>query len=217
LANLEFFAKRYGIDSNKFTVIHNGLDLQRYAFKKSKGNRDHIIVGIVARLAKIKNHRMFLKAAVRVTEKYKNTLFWIIGDGPERKSLSRTAKNYNLEKNVFFLGERANIPELLAKMDIFTLTSNWEGIPNALMEAMASGLPAVATKTGGVPELMDETTGFLVDVNDFQTLTDKIVFLISDRDTRISMGSSAFKKIQNYGIEKKVKKIQDMYKRLFIQ
>ena len=155
---------------------------------------------------------MFLKAAKLVLDKFPKTKFWIIGDGPEKKRLVELSKKLIINKNIVFFGLISNIPKILGKMDIFAMTSYSEGLPNALMEAMASGLPVVATNVGGIPELIsDGEEGFLVETGDYKGLADKLIILIKKRKLNYVMGKKAKQKIKQFSIDKKVKNLQQIY------
>jgi len=113
------------------------------------------------------------------------------GDGVFRPKIERYIKENNLERKVFLLGWYRQIPRLLAALDIFVLTSYWEGLPICVMEAMAASLPVVATNTGGIAELIHEPdNGYLVSPRDIPALTNRIIELLSDREVRAHIGSN---------------------------
>jgi|SRR3989344_1229939 len=210
--NMEFFRKKLDFDKKKGCILYNGVDLKRFYVKRVKYIKKDFIVGIVANLSKVKNHQMFLKAAKLVLDKFPKTKFWIIGDGPEKKRLVELSKKLIINKNIVFFGLISNIPKILGKMDIFAMTSYSEGLPNALMEAMASGLPVVATNVGGIPELIsDGEEGFLVETGDYKGLADKLIILIKKRKLNYVMGKKAKQKIKQFSIDKKVKNLQQIY------
>ncbi len=121
-------------------------------------------IGLIARMnTGVKNHELFLSSAARLSAKQLPFRALLIGDGPRRSGLEKLAQKLDLADRVTFLGERRDIPQLLASLDILVLTSSSESSPNVIAEAMAVGVPVVATKVGGVPELITHgRTGMLV-------------------------------------------------------
>ena len=120
----------------------------------------------------------------------------LVGDGPERAALTATIAQYALEDSVWLAGDRDDIPDLLACMDVFVLPSLGEGISNTVLEAMATGLPVIATRVGGNPELVqDGVTGLLVPVADVPALAAAIVALVDDPARCDQMGRAAVQRV----------------------
>lgn len=153
-------------------VIPNGIPVADYqrlfasrmAWRMEHGLSDKDVAFVcVARLEQQKNHAMLLEAFARGLIAEPRAHLLVVGDGGCRQSLELRARELKLEGKVRFLGQRADVPQILGAADIFVLASQNEGNPLALMEAMAAGLPVVATAVGGVPELIaDEKSGLLV-------------------------------------------------------
>ncbi len=150
------------------TQIYNGIDTRAFAPDgSSTKNRSQfgltgkdIVIGVVGRLDPIKNHALLFKVFEEINNENPDVKLLVVGDGPERKNLEHLAGN-----GVQFLGNRADVPDILRMMDIFTLPSINEGISNTILEAMATGLPVVATDVGGNPEIIDDgQTGQLVPI-----------------------------------------------------
>ena len=152
-------------------VVPLGIDLDRFA--SGRHVLDGRIVGNVARLAEQKGHRDLIAAAPRVLERHPDVRFVVAGDGELREELVELARP--LEGRFEFLGERADVPDLLASFELFAFPSRFEGLCLAVIEAQAAGVPVVATPVGGIPEnVVDGETGFLVAPHDVRSLADRI-------------------------------------------
>ena len=164
-----WLASDVGIRPARITHIYNGVDTDAFSpggqheARKSLGlPRDAIVMGTVGRLDPVKDHRGLIEAFHRLAGR-RDTQLLIVGDGPCRPELEQLANELGLRGRVHLLGERDDINTILRALDVFTLPSLGEGISNAILEAMATGLAVVATRVGGNPELVDDgVTGFLV-------------------------------------------------------
>lgn len=210
------------IGPGKVTRIYNGVDHSRFPSRFETDRRDAPmrkraaslagipagflaqrgcrVVGTVGRLAAVKDQHTLIRALAHIfreSPQRRQTLRCIIvGDGPERAALTAAIAQHGLEDVVWLAGDRDDIPDLLACMDVFVLPSLGEGISNTLLEAMATGLPAVATRVGGNPELVqDGVTGLLVPVADASALAGAVVALVDDPARCGEMGRVAVKRI----------------------
>ena len=191
--------------------LGNGIDTQK--FNPSKFSNDFIfkkkaelgidsnkkVVGIVARLVEEKGYLDLFSAFKIVLEKFPDTILLVVGPSePEKKDAitSIIIKNYGIEKNVMFLGERADVDEIYPLIDIFVLPSHREGLPCTILEASASGKPVVATNVGGCPEEVDDKkTGLLVPPKKPEDLTKAIIYLFSNSKEAEAMGKEGRKKV----------------------
>jgi glycosyltransferase involved in cell wall biosynthesis len=187
-----------GIPKERVTVIYNGTDTQAHAAsvpdQKSLraeirvGPRDLLILQ-VARLDPIKDHATGLRTLEHVVWHRRDARLVLVGEGPERTSIERIVQERNLAPYVRLLGLRTDIPRLMQSANVFLLTSVSEGIPLTVIEAMASGLPIVATRVGGLAELVDDgLTGILVPAGDDAALADAILRLARDPPLCQQMG-----------------------------
>ena len=156
-----------GVPRERVTVIPNGVDVERFADANAdptvRGENGAPVVGSVGCLAARKDYRTLLDALALLVRRGRSFRLVLIGDGKERGALERRAAELGLAGRVRFLGERPDVERLLPGIDVFVLSSREEGIPNALLEAMAAGRPAVATAVGGTPEVLEDgKTGWLV-------------------------------------------------------
>jgi glycosyltransferase involved in cell wall biosynthesis len=165
-----FVAQHFKVPIQKSVVIHNGIDLDRFqtplvplTLNGFDLKPEHRLVITVARLVPEKDVDLFIEAAKLLSQEYADVRFLIVGDGPCRSDLMRRASENGLDKKLFFLGERDDVPQLLMNAHVFWLTSKWEGLPNVVLEAMACGKPVVARDVGACRELINHgETGFLV-------------------------------------------------------
>ncbi|MBF0508463.1 MAG: glycosyltransferase [Deltaproteobacteria bacterium] len=194
--------------SSRVVVIKNGISWEKFhtpaALKRNSGcradlglNDDQRLLVMGCRLDRPRDFDVCLKAMARLITGFPDTRLVIAGDGPERPRIQNLIKLHRLEHAVSLVGFRRDVPELLAAADVFMLTSwGWEGLPLAVMEAMAAGLPVVATATGGLPELVkDGETGFLVPMGDDSRLAEKLGLLLSDAELRQRLGQAGRQRI----------------------
>jgi len=164
-----------GVDPSKVVVIPNGVDpgtfdipLTRVEAREKIGiPAEHFLIGTVGRLEEQKGLQYLVDAVRMLREDGKQAFLLVAGSGREEMRLREQATRGGIENAVFFLGARRDVPELYRAMDVFALSSLWEGGPITLLEAMASGLPVVATPVGFVPEVVrDGVNGFIVPARD---------------------------------------------------
>ncbi len=185
-----------GIPARKVEVLMNGVDTDR--FRPGPVDRaallpgvspEAVVVGTVGRLDPVKGHLDLVAAAPRLDPAVHVV---IVGGGPEHDRLAAAIESSGVADRVHLLGERSDIPELLRAFDLFCLPSLAEGISNTLLEAMATGLPVVATRVGGNPELVvDGETGMLVPPADPATLAAALGRLATDSSLRVPLGTAA--------------------------
>ncbi|MCS6860268.1 MAG: glycosyltransferase family 4 protein [Abditibacteriales bacterium] len=182
----------------KISVIPLGFDLDGFlSAEQHRGQlraelrvpSDGFIITIVGRLVPVKNHRLFFEMARRVAADLPQAHFVVVGDGELRPALQEEAAS--LRDRVHFLGWRRDLPVIYADSDVVVLTSVNEGTPVALIEAMASGVPVVATRVGGVPDIVrDGETGIVVEPNDADALTAAVRGLLRDAAQREKLGAA---------------------------
>ncbi|HUF48536.1 MAG TPA: glycosyltransferase [Vicinamibacterales bacterium] len=209
--------------ADRFDVIRLGLDLS--SFVRSEERRGELrrelglpgeaeTVGIVARLVPIKAHEVFLDVAARLAAARPRAVFIIAGDGERRSELDAAAHARGLDDRVHFLGWRSDLDRIYADLDVVMLTSKNEGSPVALIEAMAAGRPVVATRAGGVEELVGEA-GLLADVGDAATLARHAATRLDDRARAGELGARARARVvPAYSHERLVADVDRLYTRL---
>jgi len=183
--------RRSGYPADRITHIHNGIDVgavrplrSRQEVRRELGvEPETYLIGAVGRLSPVKGHANFLRAARLVLHKQPRAKILIIGDGPLNAELRAMATELRIDGACIFAGHRTDVHDLLPAMDVFVLPSLSEGIPMALLEAMALGTPVVATAVGGIPEVVSHrVNGLLVHSGDERALSDACVALTVDRD-----------------------------------
>ena len=181
------------LPSGKVEVIHNAVDLSRFSAAPDRGLRRTLtgddrtpLVLTAARLHEQKGIDVLIQAVPSIPAAH----FVIAGDGPDRRSLEKLARDLGVEERVTFLGARSDIPALLCASDLFVLPSRYEGFPLALLEAMAAGVAVVATRIAGVDELVvGGETGYLVEAGDSAALASAITSLLADPDARRALAT----------------------------
>lgn len=177
-----------GIQPARITTVHNGIAARTIAHPPRGEQTTFITVG---RLATIKNHTLLLRSFALLTRQYPQCRLIIVGDGPQRQQLEQLIRELGIGHAASILGFRSDIDELLGKADIFVLSSNYEGISIALLEAMRAGLPVIATRVGGVPETVrDRETGLLVAANDESAFLEAMLQLVSTPDLQKKFGQA---------------------------
>ena len=194
----EFVLKGEKIAPSKVTVILNGVDpapfirpLDRRSCRASLGLGDgETVIITVAALTSRKGQRFFLQAMADIVKKHEDVRYLVVGGGPLGDALKAQAESLGIGCNVVFTGERGDVPDLLRISDIFVLPSSIvEGLPVSVIEAMAAGLPVVATKVGGVHEVVEDgMTGILVPPEDPGAIAKAVLSLLADRDKAGRMG-----------------------------
>jgi glycosyltransferase involved in cell wall biosynthesis len=185
-----------GIPAGLTRTIANGVAVPPLAPKAPSAPGAARLV-TVGRLAAVKNFGMLIRAFAGLAARWPRLELAIVGDGPERAGLETLAKQLGLVDMVKFLGFRSDVDAQLAQSDVFVLTSLSEGIPMAILEAMKSGLPVVATRVGGVPATVaDGVTGTLVDSGDERALTRALAALIERPEVALAMGAAGHARAQ---------------------
>lgn len=210
------------VPQQKLRRIHNAIDVGRY-FRDASVRAtirqqlcldvNDCVIGTVGRLHKKKGLEYLIAAAKQLVRDAPNVIFIIVGGGPERGNLEALVRVLGLEDHIRFLGERTDVPDLLSAMDIFCFPSELEGLPNAVMEAMAAGLPVVATDIPGNNELVvNGKSGYLTPVRDSMSLSCAILELINDRTRSVAFGQMGHKIMATrFGIGKMVREFEKFY------
>lgn len=201
--------RRQDARSLRTHVVPLGIDLERFA-----GGRpvlDGTIVGNVARLAEQKGHADLIAAAPRVLERHPDARFVVAGAGALRAELESLAAP--LGDRFTFLGERDDVPDLLASFDVFAYPSRFEGLCLAVIEAQAAGVPVVATPVGGIREtVVDRETGWLVAPHDVDALADRISWVLDHRAEARRVAEEARARVhERYSTERMVAETLALY------
>jgi len=213
----------YGIQ--QCHVVPNGIPIDAFAhpptarkeWRAREGFRDDQVLFVcVARFSPQKNHELLLKAFAQGPASDRSAHLVLIGDGVLREQVKEQAKDLALNGQIHFLGLRNDISDALRATDVFVLSSEWEGNPLSVMEAMASGLPIVSTAVGGVPDLLaNGREGFLVPPGDVTGFSGSMTYLLRDVGTRRSMGKAAAQRAkQDFDVSRMVRSYEQLYENL---
>jgi sugar transferase (PEP-CTERM/EpsH1 system associated) len=211
----EYMCSVVGIPSKKISVIINGIDVERFRIARCPSTTDdNLRIGIIARLAPVKDIATLVRAMAIVNQHNPHLLLSIVGDGPERGHLELLVNDLGLSPVVTFHGFRRDIPEVLRKIDIFTLCSLSEGTSITLLEAMASGKPVVVTNVGGNPAIVEQgVNGFLVPAGEPESLAQALLKLADDPALRQSMAAANINKVtEHYSIQAMARHYEALYR-----
>ncbi|AMV19702.1 Putative glycosyltransferase EpsD [Planctomyces sp. SH-PL14] len=199
--------------AHKIIAIQNGIDSTRFAYT---GPTDANVAISVARLSPEKDFPTLLRATKLTAQSVPDFRLRLVGDGAERKGLETLSRELGIADRVEFLGERSDIPSLLAQAGFYVSSSKTEGISLTVLEAMAVGLPVVTTAVGGNPEIVAEgTTGHLVPPQNPEALAQAIVEMCGKRSTWNGMGRAARERIeQQFEIRTMIRQYERLYEEL---
>jgi L-malate glycosyltransferase len=217
----DILVKNFRVPTEHVQVVRNGVDIEK--FERVQADKRKIFPGLQddARLAlvvanmrsTVKGHSDLIKAAKRICGEVPEIRFVLVGEGEERTKLEQQVRDAGLANHFVFLGGRQDIPELLACAELSILPSRAEGLPNVILEAMAAGLPVIATRVGGTPEIIEDgVSGLLVPSQDPYALGEAILALLRDRNKAARIGRTAQERIRaSFSFERAVSEIETVY------
>lgn len=220
-AAAEKLARELAIALDRITVLRNGVDLGRFAppardvraaVRAELGIHDRsMVIGTVGHLFAVKRHDLLISALTTLGEIGTNVRLLIVGEGPERGRLESLDRLLHRSAKVIFAGARQDVPRLLAAMDVFVNCSDSEGMSNALLEAMATGLPVVATRVGGNEELVrDRADGWLIPKDSVSAIAAALREAM-DPDFRERLGAFARARAEQFSFESTVHAYEGFY------
>lgn len=217
----KLLVERDGLPPQKVRVIHNAVDVEQFVGarrdKKSLSpgiDENSKLIAVIANMySPVKGHNHLIAAARTVCSIEPEATFLLIGDGPERLKLELQVAAVGLSKNVLFLGRRKDIPELLACCNLSVLPSEAEGLPNALLEAMAAGLPVVATRVGGTPEVIEDgVNGLLVAAQAPNALAGAILQILQDSKLATRLAQAGQKRMRaHFSFDRLMAELEQLY------
>ena len=215
------------VPQERIDVMPNGVDINRFKPGDSSVRREvrrdlgiertSFVVGMVGTMTAIKRHNLLVAAAREAVHEVSNLVLCMVGDGPERKSLTRFARDVGLENRVVFAGTREDIPRMLAAMDMYVCCSDSEGMNNALLEALACGIPAVVTDVGDNALIVrDGEVGLVIPPSSVDALGRAIRALASNTNGRRTMGQAARHRATSFDLSNAVSKYEKWYRNLVL-
>ncbi len=201
-----------GIDSEYFDPKAVSSDL-----KKELGiPSDHVLIGSVGRLAPQKNISLLLRAIQTLIVQGKKVSLILVGDGPSKKEAEEAVEEMEIKRWVHFLGFVSDVRPIYKALDLFVSSSDQEGMPNSILEAMAMAVPVVATKVGGNSEIIEnEKEGFLSPAGSLEALIEIMIKLIEGPELRRKIGEAGRKKVEkNFSFIQRVKRLEEIYEKI---
>lgn len=205
----EVLLKKFNYRSDKTIVVYNGIESEDCVKKMS----DKLVIGNIGRLTYQKAQDRFIQLAGILLEKYTNTYFYIYGKGENEEEYKKLISKLNIADNVFIKGFSSNIKEIFSTLDLFILTSRYEGIPYILLEAMNYGIPVISTDVGGINEIItNNENGFIVPNGSLDKLRETAEILIENPDKRNEFRTKAKETLdKNFSIENCVNNVVSIY------
>jgi glycosyltransferase involved in cell wall biosynthesis len=214
-----------GVRADRLRLIPNGVDTSTFRPRRDGdpdlrtaiwGGEPAEVVGCVMSLTEKKNPRMLVEAARRVVEARPSARFLLAGEGPLRGSIEAAIASSGLSGRFRLLGFRNDTPDLIRSFDVLALTSDREGLPNIVLEAMATGIPVVATGVGGAVDLVrEDETGRIVPPGDAGALAEALLGIIRDREAARRMGEAARRIVlTEFAMERMVERTMGLYDEL---
>ncbi len=215
-----------GLPSEKITVIHNAIDTTVWAPRATNTFRSEFglegvfpLIGYVGRITEEKDLRTWLRVAANIAQQYPEARFVIVGDGASPRlycELQEWAAVLKIADRVVFTGYRQDLQNIYAALDVFFMTSCREGLSNSILEAMAMGVPVVATNAGGTAELIENgTSGYLLPVGDSMGMTETLMKLLGDPRLRTQMAMAARKRVEErFSFQLRLRRIEALYEQL---
>jgi glycosyltransferase involved in cell wall biosynthesis len=205
---------------SRLVVISNGINIDRLSGARADGVRaefgiadDTPLIGVIGRLHPAKGHPDLFAAMTRLRDQGIRPTCLVIGSGDSRSALEDDCRRLSLNEQVVFTGQRSDVPRLLAALDVLAMPSRWEGLPIALLEAMAMSRPIVATRISGIPEVIQsEDNGLLVPPADPVALAEALGRLLSDEQLRERLGRRALQTVhERYDVARTASGYEGLY------
>jgi glycosyltransferase involved in cell wall biosynthesis len=200
----ELECDRIGMPPSKIAVVHGGIDAEYFAPAENReakkrllgiGASTHVVV-TVANLRPMKGHEAIIRAIPGIVDRVGDTVFLFVGDDDMGGRIQAAARERGFDHHIRFLEGFLDVRPFLRAADVFVLPSTHESFPTAILEAMSMQLPVVASRVGGIPEMLTESeTGFLIEPENIRGLTDAVVRLLSDPALRVQFGFKARRRV----------------------
>lgn len=190
--------------------VYNPVEVKKFCTDRRRVSKKEVVFIDVARFMKQKNHALLLNAFADAQKRVNGIQLWLVGDGELRQDLEKQVKMLGIRDRVCFTGNVSNVRDYLADADVFVMSSDYEGLPLSVLEAMASGLPVISTDVGGVADIVTDN-GILVPPRDKKALTDAIVELATNEKKRWQLGKSSYENSKKYDSAEFIRKYEALY------
>ena len=214
-------AKNYGVSPHKIDFVRNAINLNINGLKTPLENKKELNILFIGRLTAQKRPEIFVELAFYLKQNLPefDLHFQMIGEGALFENLKRQAQNYQLtSKDFVLLGNKPDILPFYQNADLLVLPSKFEGTPNVILEAMACGLPIIATKVGGIPEIVSDKCGILVDPENKTELFESVKKLILDKPLRRKLGEEGKKYVsRNHSLNSLQEQLTKVYQKILAQ
>ena len=210
------YTKRYGVPETRVSVIPNGIDTRHYRQRTRPENSGRQAILSVARLVPDKDHDTLIHAFEIVAARHPNVDLLLVGDGPRGDAVRKCVERAGLSQRVSLCPGRLDLRPVFEACDVFVLSSHREGLPNVILEAMATGLPVVASAVGGIPEVIQHgRTGWLVPAEDPRAMADALSRLLSSPGMRSAFGDAGRRLVEDrYSMSHMVRSHGALFERL---
>ena len=204
--------EKFRFPKENITVIHNGVEIPP-VYYNNKREDDHFVIGSAGRLFPVKDYPLMVEVARETTHQIPNVRFELAGEGPEQKSLEDLIEKYGLQESFRIRGFLPDLSEFYRGLDLYINTSRHEGLPMSILEAMAHGIPVVATDVGGVREIVnDGIEGFLVQDRNPVNISEKCIRFIKNKNILKRASTAARKKIEEqYSVSRMAQAYHELY------
>lgn len=207
------------IDNKKLRIVYNGINMNHFITKQEGIKKElfsiepYPVLGCVSRLDKRKGLEYLIRAIKILKNTYKNIKLLLVGEGSEKKSLTKLVNDLKLEEQILFVGKTNETKKYLQALDVFVLPSLQEGLSIAIIEAMAAGVPVIASNVNGIPEVVtNNLDGILIDPQDEYKIAKAVEKLINNKTFRDSLVENAYEKVKvKFDIKNIVNEFQDLY------
>lgn len=211
-------------DVNRLAVVHSGIDLSKYSIASKERiliselglDPNTKIVGNLSALADHKDYPTYLRTAAEVIKEDPTIHFIIAGQGPEEKRIRKMISALHLGSHVHMLGFRNDIVDVMKSLDLFVLTSKTEGLGTIVLEAFAAGVPVVATRAGGIPEMVEDTvTGLLAEPRHIESLKNATLRILRDPILKNIFVQNALARVQDFSYQATAEKTLEIYRTFY--
>jgi glycosyltransferase involved in cell wall biosynthesis len=214
--------ERRGVSGDKMTIVPSGIDIARFKSarrderlrKSLEGDGGGILAGTVAAMEREKGHMVLVRAAGTILEKCPGMRFVLAGTGKLEPMLRSEVDRCGIGRSFEFVGDEIPIEKLMKAVDLYILPSIQEGLSTGLLAAMAAGLPCIASRVGGIPELLGGGTGILVTPGDHSELAEAVIHLASSSDARLDYSKRSILKAGDFGLDRMVEGTIAVYEKV---